>query len=467
MERTLNDPKVTKAWTMYDWANSVFSLTIATAIFPPYFETVSKAASIAQGNFIDGNYYLNIGPLKIVNSALYTYALSIGFLIITVLSPILSGIADAKQNKLSFMKFFCYLGSLSCLLMYFFTPDHFYLGLVLFIVSLVGFGGSIVFYNAFLPEIASEDQFDQLSARGFSMGYIGSVLLLILNLVLIMNPGWVFPLASKAEALMNAGFSAEEAYQKAKDEYALLAIKLSFVSVGIWWAGFAQITFKNLKEYPKKDNSNRQNNLNKGFHELKKVFKEIKLSKSGRIGYFLIGYFFASMGIQTVMYVASLFGSLELKMGTSELILTILIIQLIAIVGAKAFALLSAKIGNIYSLMTMLFIWVGITIGAYCVQTSIQFYALAGVVGIVMGGIQSMFRSTFAKIIPEHTTEHASYFSFYDVCEKLATVLGTFVFAFINNLTGNMRSSVLVLMVFFIVGLFFVSRIRNFIGKTA
>jgi len=467
MEKKLNDPKITKAWTMYDWANSVFSLTIATAIFPPYYETVSKAASVAQGNFLNGNYYLNIGPFKIVNSALYSYALSVGFLIITFLSPILSGVADAKQNKLSFMKFFCYLGSLSCVMMYFFTPENFYLGLALFILSLIGFGGSIVFYNAFLPEIASEDQFDELSARGFSMGYIGSVLLLILNLVLIMNPGWVFPLASKAEELMQAGFTAEEALQKAKDFYGLIAIKLSFVSVGIWWAGFAQITFNNLKEYPKKDQAEKQNYLKKGFHELQKVFKEIKQSKSGRFSNFLIGYFFASMGIQTVMYVASLFGSLELKMGTSELIVTILIIQLIAIVGAKLFAIISSKIGNIYSLLMMLLIWIGITIGAYFVQSSLQFYALAGVVGVVMGGIQSMFRSTFAKIIPEHTSDHASYFSFYDVCEKLATVLGTFVFAFINNMTGNMRSSVLVLMVFFLVGLFFISRIKNFTGKVA
>jgi UMF1 family MFS transporter len=299
------------------------------------------------------------------------------------------------------------------------------------------------------------------------MGYIGSVLLLIINLVLIMNPGWVFPLASKAEEFMKAGFSAEQALQKAKDFYGLIAIKLSFVSVGIWWAGFAQITFNNLKEYPKKDQAEKQNYLKKGFHELQKVFKEIKQSKSGRFSNFLIGYFFASMGIQTVMYVASLFGSLELKMGTSELIVTILIIQLIAIVGAKLFAIISSKIGNIYSLLMMLLIWIGITIGAYFVQSSLQFYALAGVVGVVMGGIQSMFRSTFAKIIPEHTSDHASYFSFYDVCEKLATVLGTFVFAFINNMTGNMRSSVLVLMVFFLVGLFFISRIKNFIGKVA
>ncbi len=467
MERTLNDPKVTKAWTMYDWANSVFSLTIATAIFPLYYDSVSEATALAQGNYVDKVYYINIGPFKIVNSALYSYALSIGFLIITFLSPILSGIADAKQNKLSFMKFFCYLGSLSCVMMYFFTPENFYLGLVLFIISLVGFGGSIVFYNAFLPEIASEDQFDQLSAKGFSMGYIGSVLLLIINLILIMKTDWVFPVASKAESLMNEGLTASKALEKATAYYKLMATKLSFVSVGIWWAGFAQISFKHLKEYPKKDTSSNANNLKKGFHELQHVFKEIKQSGSGRIGYFLIGYFFASMGIQTVMYVASLFGSLELKMETTELIATILIIQLIAIVGAKAFALLSAKMGNIYSLMTMLLIWIGITIGAYCVQTSIQFYVLALVVGIVMGGIQSMFRSTFAKIIPEHTTDHASYFSFYDVCEKLATVLGTFVFAFINTLTGNMRSSVLVLMVFFLVGLFFVSRIKNFIGKTA
>lgn len=464
MERKLNDTKITRAWTMYDWANSVFSLTVVTAIFPPYYLSVSKAASIAQGNAIDGKYFLDFFGYKIINSALYSYSLSLGFLLVALICPILSGIADVKSNKKAFMKFFCYLGSAACVLMYFFESGTIYFGLLLFVVSLLGFAGSIVFYNAFLPEIASEDQFDKLSARGFSMGYFGSVFLLLANLYFIMNPEIFFPLDKKVQELMaaNANLLTADAWVQAKQYYTSLASRICFVSVGLWWAGFAQITFKYVPERAGVTNNYVGNIFVKGFRELKKVFAEINKPQNHIIKRYLSGFFFTSMGVQTVMYVAVIFAGLELKMEGKELIYTVLIIQIIAILGALSFSRISGLIGNIYTLIFMLFVWIGITTSAYFVKTHNEFYILAGVVGIVMGGIQSMCRSTFAKLIPDDTKDTASYFSFYDVTEKIAIVLGTFVYGFINNVTENMRVSVLALIVFFVFALFFIARIRNF-----
>jgi len=463
MSHQLNDKKIINSWAMYDWANSVFSLTIATAIFPPYFESVTKAASIAAGNSVNGPYYISIFGFNIVNTAAYSFALSLGFLLIAFINPFLSGIADARKNKKSFLKFFCYMGSFSCVMMYFFTADTIFLGLILFVISLIGFGGSLVFYNAFLPEIVTEDNYDKVSARGFSLGYIGSVILLVINLVLIMMPELVFPVSDKMTELMslNPSLSEAEALKNAESYFSGIASRLAFVSVGIWWAGFAQIPFKFLPEYRVKE-AYSNSMLKKGFLELKKVVNEIRFMEHARIKRYLWGFFFTSMGLQTVMYVASLYGSQELKLPTSDLIITILIIQLIAVLGAFLFSRLSGKIGNIYTLMITIVIWIVITAIAYTITTKYEFYALGAMVGIVMGGIQSLFRSTFAKLIPDQSTNNASYFSFYDLTEKLATVCGTLVFGIMLNITGNMRSSVLALVLFFVIGLFFISRIKNF-----
>ncbi len=464
MSTTLNNKKIINAWSMYDWANSVFSLTIATAIFPPYYEAMSKQAAISFGSDIRGPYYIDFFGHKILNSALYSYALSLGFLLVTILSPLLSGIADARGNKKFFLKLFCYIGAVACMLLYFFTASNLLFGLLLFVIGLVGFGGSIVYYNAFLPEITTEDQFDKVSAKGFSMGYIGSVLLLIIDLILIMKPEWFFPVETKVNEILaaNSGISLEEATKEAKSYYEGIASRLSFVSVGLWWAGWAQIPFKYLPE-TKNLNDKIKNPFSKGFEELRKVLNEVRTYNShNHIKRYLWGFFFTSMGLQTVMYVATIFGSQELHLQTAELIVTVLIIQLIAILGAWLFAKVSARIGNIYTLLIMIGIWIGICAYAFNIGTAQEFYGLAVVVGFVMGGIQSMFRSTYAKIIPNETHNHASYFSFYDVSEKLAIVIGTFSYGFLLQLTGNMRASILALAIYFIIGLFFIARIKNF-----
>lgn len=461
MSTTLNNKKVIFGWTMYDWANSVFSLTIATAIFPIYFNKMCKTAAEAQGGLVDGVHHLHIFGMNVISTELYSFVLSVGFLVVAFISPLLSGIADYRQNKKLFLKIFCYLGSASCISLFFFNDTNIEWGILMFILSLIGFAGSIVFYNAFLPEIVSEDMFDKVSARGFSMGYIGSVILLLINLSLIMLPDVFFPVQSKVAELKSLDhlLSDADALTQALDYYKGLATRLAFVSVGLWWAGFAQFLFSRVPEH-KKPMQEHVNVFSKGFGELRKVWDQVQHQPV--IKRYLIGFFFTSMGVQTVMYVASLFGEEELKLDTAKLIATILIIQLVAIGGAWMFSKVSGMIGNIYTLIIMVCVWVCICAYAYNVRSDYEFYALAFVVGIVMGGIQSMLRSTFAKLIPGETKDTASYFSFYDVCEKLAIVLGSFSYGLINGVTGNMRSSILALIIYFVIGLFFFSRIKNF-----
>lgn len=421
-----NNPRTLTAWCFYDWANSVHALVIVSSIFPVYFSATAVNAT--------GGPVIDFLGLSIKNSVLFSYTISASFLLMALLSPICSAVADYSGRKKAFMQFFCYFGSASCALLYFFTRDTITLGVVCFAVSLVGWSGSLVFYNAYLPDIATEDQFDRVSARGFSMGYIGSVLLMIFNLTMILMPGWYGGISSG------------------------MASRISFLTVGLWWFGFAQITFRGLPNGTRKPITTGSWLLH-GFRELRQVL--VVARQQVLLRRFLPAFFLYSMGLQTVMYVATLFGSVELKLPDASLIATILVIQLVAIPGAYGFAWLSNLLGNTRALMVAVMIWVGICVGAYLTQTDYQFFALAAVVGLVMGGIQSLSRSTYAKFIPTDTPDTASYFSFYDVAEKLSIVLGTALYGLIEQLTGSMRNSVLALLVLFLTGLWLLARIPS------
>ena len=404
--------KIIWSWTMYDWANSAYSLIITSAIYPAYYSIIVPQ----QVKFIGRTYD---------RAALASYSISFSFLLIAFLSPILSSIADARGNKKAFMQFFCYLGSAACCAMFFFTKEHISLGIICSIVASIGFCGSIVFYNSYLPEIAHKDDHDKISARGFAMGYVGSVLLMLICLTFIT-------LNDK----LNWGYGA-------------IPTRLSFLAVGLWWAGFAQITFRNLPKSLIKVKE-KKNVFSDGFNELKKVLKE--LIHYPRLRKFLRAFFFYNMGVQTVMYVAVYFASQELKMETTQLILTVLIIQIVAIFGALLFSKISEKTNNILTLFILISIWICICVAAYYIQTPMQFFVLAFCVGMVMGGIQSMSRSTYSKLLPP-TQDTASYFSFYDVCEKSGTVLGTMSFGLVAEFLGGMRNSILAVMIFFIIGI--------------
>ena len=417
--------KVVNGWAMYDWANSVYNLVITSTIFPAYYEAITKERTDNAGIS-----YVHFLGREFVNTSLYNYALAAAFLIVALMSPLLSSIADLKGNKKSFMNFFLTMGSLACCLLFFFE-DHSNLttGLISMVVACVGYWSSLVFYNSFLPEIAAPEDRDRVSAKGFAMGYIGSVILQAICFVFVFKPEFI-----------------------GGDEHSTIQFRICFLLVGLWWWGFGQFSLSRLPKSIPAGEQNQKNILTNGYKELGKVWKQ--LLQMPVLKRFLFSFFFYNMGVQTVMLAATLYGKSELQIPTSNLIVAILIIQIIAVPGAFAISKLSNAIGNFKALIICVIVWIGLCIGGYSLPTGgiYEFYILASVVGFVMGGIQSLSRSTYSKLMPV-TKDTTSFFSFFDVTEKIAIVIGMFSFGYITELTGSQRGSVLALMVFFIIGL--------------
>lgn len=419
------DKRIIRGWTMYDWANSVYSLTITSAVFPIFY----NAITIPDGNDEVLQQY------GIPAQSLYSYALSAGFLLVALIAPILSGIADSTGQKKTFLKAFCYLGAASCAGLFFFSMENLWLGLVLVMLACAGFSGSLIFYDAFLPEIAEPKDHDRISARGYTMGYIGSVLLLIINLAMVMKPD-LFGIPDRDG----------------------LPARITFITVAVWWVGFAQFAFRVLPDdqYGRKPEGNIIAN---GYRELRKTWKELQSTK--RLNSYLMAFFVLNMGIQTVMYLAVTYAKQEIEqlgpegevlpISDASLIISILLIQLVAVLGAFLFVWLSKRFGNIGALMIGAAAWILLCIGAYSIHWANEFYVLACGVGLVMGGSQALSRSTYSKFLPE-TIDHASYFAFYDVSYYLSTVLGTFAYGLVFQLTGDLRNTVIIIGSFFIVG---------------
>ncbi len=422
--------KLINAWAFYDWANSVYSLVISSAIFPIYFGVI----------FSDINT-INILGYQIKNTAVISFLTAIAFLIIASFSPILSGIADYIGNKKKFMKIFVYLGSSSCIGLYWFELETIYLGLIFYFLAMIGLWSSLVFYNSYLPDIAYPEQQDRASARGFSYGYVGSVILLLANLAMIMQPN-LFGIEGN------------------KTDTSLQAMKFSFVSVGIWWALFSQYSFYYLPRSNHKSKITKDILLN-GYRKLKSVFFQLK--NLSRLRRFLPAFFLYSMALQTVLLVAAYFGEEEIAWTDSNqktlgLIVSILLIQIVAIFGAILTARFSEKFGNIRVLISINIIWIILCIMAYYVRTPSQFYSIAGLVGLVMGGLQSLSRSTYSKLLPK-TLDTTSFFSFYDVTEKIGIVIGMLCFGLVDQISGSMRNGILFFIVFFMLGAVMLSRI--------
>lgn len=410
---SLNDKKVINGWAFYDWANSAYFLVISTAIFPAYF--------IARTNEV-----IDIFGYQIKNSTIYSYSVSVAYLFVVIISPILSGIADYGGKRMFFLKFFTYLGSVSCIALFFFTGDmNVWIGVGAFILATIGAAGGLVFYDAYLPEIATEDQFDKVSAKGYSYGYFGSVLLLIFILLMSLEPTF-FGIPDSTT----------------------LPYRLGFMLVGLWWMGFAQISFKRL---PKGINEPLNLKLiSSGVTKINNVL--FKVVQNRNLSFYLGSVFFFSAGVQTVIYLASVFAKEELNFKTDELIVIILIIQIIGILGAYIFAYISKRIGNKSGLTIMIIIWTLIAFAAYFVQSKFQFYLMAALVGLVMGGIQSQARATYSKLVENDKKELTSFFSFFEIMIKLSIVVGTFAFGLVNQITGDLRKSVLSLAFFFLIG---------------
>ena len=430
------DKKIIRGWVMYDWANSVYNLVISSAIFPIFYDTQSKIVYAENNNIADWKKIpegtqvtIDFFGQQLSNSVIYSFVLSASFLVVALLSPILSGIADYTGSKKRFLQFFCYFGSFSAMSLYFFDAHYAEIGMLSIFIASIGFWNSLVFYNAFLPEIAEPIDQDKISARGFSMGYLGSMILLVFCLI------WIQVLHYD--------------------------VKWCFVFVGVWWIGFSQFTYRVLpiNVHGKKPEPGY---IWRGFRELKLVFKEFKRTK--RLKRYLYAFFFFNTGVQTVMLMATIFANKEIQWpkgaDTSGLIIAILLIQILGAVGAFIMSRLSSKIGNIYTLMVSVAIWILLCVYAFFIKTPNEFYTMAAGVGLVMGGVQAIARSTYSKFLPP-TTDSASYFSFYDLTEKIGIVFGTFFFGFMEYITESLRASVMSVTAFFVIGfilLFFVPK---------
>lgn len=446
--------KLLNAWAFYDWANSVYTLTIASSIFPIFY----SALFVSQVEKTVPAF-----GMVFKSTALITYVTAFTFLVVAFTSPILSGIADYVGNKKNFMKFFCYVGSIGCIGLYYFSIESIHMSLVFYFMGLIGYWGSLVFYNSYLPDIAYPEQQDSISAKGFSLGYIGSVVLLLLNLAMVMKPDWFGFDISISESLRSTGTEVEiaDALTKAKNAASFEAMRISFITVGLWWILFSQYSFYVLPKGVSKGHKVTRAVVFNGLKELRLVWIELK--KDLRLKRYLIAFFVFSMAVQTIMLVAVYFGEEEIDWGgadakTQGLIVSILVIQLVAVLGAFLTSVASSKFGNIKTLIIVNVVWMLLCFYAYFMETPMQFYLAAGFVGLVMGGVQSLARSTYSKFLPE-TEDTTSYFSFYDVAEKIGIVIGMVIFATIDQITGSMRNAILFLFVFFLIGIILLFRV--------
>lgn len=419
--------KLLNAWAFYDWANSVYTLTIASSIFPIFYSAL----------FLSEIKVVHAFGTEFKSTALITFVTAFTFLVVAFTSPILSGVADYVGNKKNFLKFFCYVGSAGCIGLYWFSiePDKIHLSLLFYFMGLIGYWGSLVFYNSYLPDIAFEEQQDSVSAKGFSLGYVGSVILLIINLAMVM--------------------SQDDGVSK------MQMMRYSFVTVGLWWALFSQYSFYWLPKGKSSGHKVTAAVIFNGLKELRLVWKQLK--QNLRLKRYLYAFFVFSMAVQTIMLVAVYFGEEEIAWAnndekTTGLIVSILIIQLVAIAGAILTSKASEKFGNIKTLIVVNFVWMSLCFYAYFMITPVQFYIAATMVGMVMGGIQALARSTYSKFIPE-TDDTTSYFSFYDVAEKIGIVIGMVIFASIDQITGSMRNGIMFLFLFFLAGIILLFRV--------
>jgi len=418
-----NNPRELFGWKMYDWANSAFYTTVVGALFSPY---LTRLAQDAVG---ENGVVLDLGPLGAVTAkSLPTLCVSISVGAQVFLLPILGALGDYSDLKKRFMAVFCYIAVIANCLLFFVKDDLYLAGGLLFIVANVCFGAALVFYNAFLPEITTEDQADKVSSRGFAYGYLGGAILLAFNLLLVV----------RAEQLgMSKG----------------LAVRLSLLSAGLWWGGFALFTFFLLKARPtKKSLPPGKSYLSVGFSEIASTFKELKrLPLTAR---YLLGYLVYNDGIQTVIFASSAFLEQELfPQGNPEFLLKIfLMVQFVAVAGALLFERLAYLIKTKNAIIVSLVIWSGIVIYANrFLDTVPEAWIMAGLIAIVLGGSQALSRSLFSKMIP--VGKEAAFFGLYEVSERGTSWMGPLLFSIVIARTGSYRMALLSLIFFFVVGL--------------
>lgn len=413
-----NNPREIWGWTMYDWANSAFSTTVVSGFLGPYLSAVTRAAAV--------NGFVNILGIPVKFDSFYPYCVSLSVLLQVFFLPVLGAIADYSHLRKRMLMFFALLGSASTVLLFFVTADLYWLGGLLFIVANLAFGASIVFYNAYLPDIATPDQRDAVSARGFAMGYAGGGILLALNLVLFVT---------------GKSFGVDDA----------LAARISLASAGAWWLGFSFITFRAIQpRHAVRQMPAGENYLTIGLKQLSNTLRQVaNFPETLR---YLVAYLLFNDGIQTVIVVATLFATVELGMSTTEMLLVLLMIQAVAFVGAYSISYLAQRIGGMRTLIGTLIVWSIVVVYAWlALTTKTEFWLLGAVIAVVMGGSQALARSLFAQMIP-HGRE-AEFFSFYEISDRGTSWIGPLLFGLANQIFGSMRYGLLSLIVLFIGGL--------------
>jgi len=415
----MNDRRELFGWYIYDWANSAFYTTVVTVFLGPYLTAVAKAAADAEG-------FIHPLGMKIRPGSFFSLAVFLSVFLQMIFLPLLGAISDYSNLKKQLLMFFAYTGSFATMGLYFLDGDRYWLGGVLFVIANLSIGASLVFYNAYLNDVASPDRRDSVSSIGFAWGYVGGGLLLAANLVLV----------SKAESL---GLSTGH------------AVRISFLSAGLWWAVFTLVPMALLKRrravlsLPPGENR-----ISVGFKQLKHTIKG--LTRYPQTLLFLLAFLLYNDGIQSVIALASQFGSEELGLDIQTLTTTVLIVQFVAFFGATIFNFIAKKVGTKRAIIISLIIWVGTIIYAYAaLKTARDFMIMGAVIGLVLGGSQALSRSLYSLMIPEG--KEAEYFSLYEVSDKGTSWLGPLLFALAFQFTDSYRLSILSLIIFLIVGL--------------
>jgi UMF1 family MFS transporter len=407
--------QIVNAWCMYDWANSAFATTIMAAMFPPFYRSMVTAAGLGEADA----------------TAYWAYTTSIALLLIAILAPVLGAISDHTGGKKRYVAFFAILGILGTGLFVFLGDDTYILGSTLFIIGNVGFAGANVFYESLLPHIAKKDDIDQISTRGYALGYVGGGILLVINVLWYMKPEWFF--------MPGVGF----------------ALRVSFFSVAVWWALFSIPLFRRVPEPPVvRTRQESANILEAGFGRLTHTFRQI--TRYRQLLLFLVAFWLYNDGIGTIIKMATAYGD-EIGIGLTDMTIALIVTQFIGIPFSFGFGWLARRLGTKRSILLALGVYTLISIAGYFMQTATHFYILAFMVGMVQGGSQALSRSLYGAMVPK--SQSAEFFGFFSTSSKFAGIAGPLLFGVVSQMVGGSRLSIVSLIVFFTVGGFLLSRV--------
>ncbi|GHJ07924.1 MFS transporter [Micromonospora humidisoli] len=418
-----------RGWYLYDWANSAFQTTVITVFLGPFLTTVTELAAGCELGADSCDGYVHPLGVRVAAGSYYPYLISLSVLLTVFVLPVVGAIADRTVHKKRLLAGAAFTGAGATIAMALVTGERYLLGGALFLVANIAFGAAVVVYNSFLPQLAGPDERDAVSSRGWAIGYLGGGLLLALNLVAVTL------------------LSEDDNPQRTLD-----LARWSIVSAGVWWAAFTLVPLRWLREHPTAEalRGAGRNVVTDGFRQLGRTLREIKAYPLTL--FFLLAFLVYNDGIQTVITLASQYGTEELRLGQSTLIVTILLVQFLAFGGALALGALARRIGAWKTVLLSLVLWTGVIIGAFRLpaEAPLPFMILGGAIGLVLGGSQALSRSLFSQLIP--AGKEGEYYGFYEISDKGTSWLGPLAFGLVFQLTSSYRVGLVSLLIFFVVG---------------